>query len=62
MPKEHAADIERLLRQLHEINYFSISFPGKPKSALDSIQTLRELLGEDISDAYRAAIHTKIAR
>jgi glutathione S-transferase len=33
MPSDHETDIKRLLRELHSINFFSLSFTGKPHLA-----------------------------
>jgi hypothetical protein len=62
MPSAHAEEIERLVRELHDINFFSLTFPGKPASPLDSLKTLQDRLSENISERYCVAIQVKIER
>ena len=61
MPATVEAEVHRYLTALHKINYFSLSFPGRPhvaKSFEDAIQ--KRLADPDISDRYRKALEFKL--
>jgi hypothetical protein len=62
IPAVHAEEISRLLSDLHNINFFSLTFAGKPQGQHAALAKLNEKLKEDISGRYRTAIDTKIKR
>lgn len=62
LPTEHEKEIKRLVGALHNINFFSLTFTGKPQSAQGNIAFLKQQLDKDISERYRKAIHHKIQR
>ena len=60
MPATVESEIRRYLIALHKLNYFSLSFPGRPqvaKSFEDAVQ--KRLANPDISDRYRKALEFK---
>lgn len=62
IPKEHEEEIKRLISKLHEINFFSLTFAGKPETQQRATASLEEKLQENISERYRKAIEYKIQR
>lgn len=63
LPKEHETEIRRLVSTMHEkINFFSLTFAGKPEVQRRNVASLESKLGEDISERYRRAIEYKIQR
>jgi hypothetical protein len=61
IPRAHEVQIRQLLIDLHALNYFSLSFPGRPAVAQgfkDAV--LRRLAGPDVSDRYRKALEYKL--
>lgn len=60
LPSEHAAEIESLVREMHGISFYSLTFTGRPQSQLKNKQVLEELLDKNISDEYRAKIEAKL--
>ena len=61
IPDAHAAKIRQYLVDLHAINYFSLSFPGKPGVAQHLENTvLARLEKRDISERYRKALDFKL--
>lgn len=62
LPQEHENEIKSLIRTLHDINFFSLIFAGKPEMQLGNLALLERKLGEDISEKYRKAIEHKIQR
>lgn len=61
-PSAYEAEIRRLLGELHSINFYSLTFTGKPEGTLAAKKNLNERLKENISDRYRAAIEHKLKR
>ncbi|KAH8887055.1 hypothetical protein GQ53DRAFT_331629 [Thozetella sp. PMI_491] len=60
IPTEHEAQIRQLVKKLHQINYFSLSFTGNisvPRGVLAKISGLIE--DESISEQYRKALRYK---
>lgn len=47
-----------LLEELHTVNYFSLSFAGRPRTPKDGL--LQLLARQDISDRYRKALEYKL--
>jgi hypothetical protein len=61
IPAAHDAQIRQLLRDLHALNYFSLSFPGRPHIAKGfEAAVLRRLEDPDISERYRKALEFKL--
>ena len=46
------------LRELHSVNFFSLSFAGRARTAKDVV--LQRLARDDISDRYRKALEYKL--
>jgi hypothetical protein len=60
-PPEHTAAIKKLLKKMHELNFFTLSFLKSPKLAsgfTDAV--LKHLVQPDISDQYRKALEYKL--
>ncbi|KAH8658333.1 hypothetical protein BX600DRAFT_468996 [Xylariales sp. PMI_506] len=63
IPPSHTDEITGLLRDLHAINFFSLTFTGKPQGVSKSKDILQKKLEDgSISDRYRKAIAVKIDR
>jgi glutathione S-transferase len=61
MPEEHVEEIRRLLVNLHEIDYYSLTFTGKYMFPCGTIATLLERRNSaETSDRYRQALDRKI--
>jgi len=61
LPEDHAAEIKRLVKKMHELNFFTLSFRGSPKLASGfSDAALRRLEDKTISDEYRKALEYKV--
>ncbi len=61
LPDPHAAEIRQFLTDLHALNYFSLSFPGRPAAAKHLENTvLRRLEQPDMSVRYRRALEFKL--
>lgn len=60
IPASHRAQITELLRDLHAINYFSLSFPGREYVVEGFKQNVSKLLAADISPRYRDALIFKL--
>jgi hypothetical protein len=61
IPDAHAANIRQFLIDLHGLNYFSLSFPGRPGVAQHIQNTVLQRLEEkSISDRYRKALEFKL--
>jgi hypothetical protein len=61
-PDSHAEKIVDLLRELHGINFFSLTFTGSPEAVEGHKAALQKQLEDDISERYRKAIEYKIKR
>ena len=61
LPTSHKTQLYHLLRELHSINYFSVSFPDKPHAA-EGIKTavLKRLEQPRLSQRYRNALQYKL--
>ncbi|KIM94739.1 hypothetical protein OIDMADRAFT_21372 [Oidiodendron maius Zn] len=61
LPTSHRTQLYQLLRELHSINYFSVSFPDKPQVA-EAIKTavLNRLEQPRLSQRYRNALQYKL--
>ena len=61
IPAEHEAQIRQFLVDLHALNYFSLSFPGREHVAQGFREAvLRRLAAPNISDRYRKALEFKL--
>jgi hypothetical protein len=61
IPKQHETQIQELLVELHSLNYFSLSFPGRAAVAHGFVAAAeRRLADPTISDRYRKALEFKI--
>jgi glutathione S-transferase len=60
MPAEHADELERYLDELHNLNYFSLSFGHRPEMAHNFEDALKARLADpSISDRHRSALEHK---
>lgn len=61
IPDAHAAKIRQFLIDLHAINFFSLSFPGRPGTGELLRNAVQERLDRtDISVRYRKALEFKL--
>ena len=56
MPESHHDEISALLSDLHGINYYSLTFTGKPETIQGIQAALRKQLDQNITDRYRKAM------
>lgn len=56
MPEEQEGEMKRLLERLHEINFFPLTFFGKPDMQQQKLAFLEAQLHEKISERYRKAV------
>ncbi len=62
LPPQHAERIREMVRKLHEINFFTLSFKGSPKLASGFADAaISRLEDKTISDRYREALEYKLA-
>ena len=62
VPSERREEISQYLTDLHALNYFSLSFPGRPQIAHSfEANVNRRLADTGISDRYRKALEFKLA-
>ena len=60
-PPHLTEQIEKLLTELHDINYFSLTYTHKPQRAADMENSVHKVLaGSDISERYRKALEFKL--
>ena len=62
IPSSKREEILDMLRRLHTINFFSLTFAGKPESQKKSKTLLQQELNSDITQRYREAIEVKLKR
>ena len=62
IPKTAEAEILRLLKELHSINFFSLTFTGSPQFVEGRKAELLKELDGDISDRYREVIKYRVKR
>ncbi len=62
IPSSHQSEIYALLERLHSINFFALTYAGKPESQENSKALLQAKLRSQISDRYREAIERKLKR
>ena len=60
IPVSHKEQITKLLNDLHAINYFSLSFPGREHVAEGFKSCVFKRLSGDISPTYRDALTYKL--
>lgn len=62
IPTSNREEILDMLKRLHAINFFSLTYAGKPQSQERLKAVLQQRLDSDISPRYREAIEKKIKR
>ena len=62
IPSSRQKEIHALLEKLHDINFFSLTYLGKPETQENAKSLLKQKLGSDISQKYREAIEYKLKR
>ncbi|KAL2426902.1 hypothetical protein ABEF95_002157 [Exophiala dermatitidis] len=61
IPRELSDEIKSLLAELHNINYFSLSYTHKPQRAEDMVRNIQKRLDDpDVSDRWRRALEYKL--
>lgn len=60
-PEAFGAVIASLLADLHAINYFSLTFQGRPSVAQDLFKAITTKLEGDISTEYRKLLEYKLS-
>ena len=56
-PEDHVEQVKQLLEELHEINYFSLTYTHAPQRASDMEGSVLNVLSKpDISSRYREAL------
>jgi glutathione S-transferase len=61
IPSSHKDQVTALLKDLHALNYFSLSFPGREHVAEEFKQSVfKRLAHDDISPRYRDALTFKL--
>lgn len=61
LPENHKNEIIEFLKELHNINYFSLSFGSKPAAAKAQITAVEKRLADtSISEQYRKALEYKL--
>ncbi len=61
LPTENKDQIRELLNELHDVNYFSLSFGSKPAAAkAQKIAVEQKLAQPGISEKYRKALEYKL--
>lgn len=61
LPPEHANKIKKALEDMHDLNFFTLSFRSSPKLAAGFADgVLRRLERKDIGDEYRKALEYKL--
>ena len=62
IPSSHQKEIHALLEKLHSINFFALTYAGKPETQEKAKAFLEQKLRSDISQRYREAIEYKLKR
>lgn len=64
LPSDNSENLRRLMSDLHAINFFSLTFTGKPQMQQGSADFLENKLASEngMSGRYRKAIEEKIER
>ena len=61
LPTDHDSEIRQYLTDLHALNYFSLSFPGRPQIAQGFVDAIElRLKDPQISHRYRKALEFKL--
>lgn len=61
LPAEYSGKIKEMIRKMHEINFFSLSFKGNPKLASSFADAaLTRLEDKVIGREYREALENKL--
>ncbi len=60
-PENQVEQIKQLLEELHEINYFSLTYTHAPQRASDMVNAVQTVLSKpNISSRYREALNHKL--
>jgi glutathione S-transferase len=61
-PEGHENQCLELLKSMHDLNYFALSFPDRPKVVEGFVKAIKERLArERISEEYRDALEYKLS-
>ncbi|KAM0166591.1 hypothetical protein ACHAQE_001397 [Botrytis cinerea] len=60
IPESYSSQINSFLERLHALNFFSLSFPGRPQVANGFKAAAEKRLAGDITERYRKALLYKI--
>ena len=61
-PAEHQTEISEFTHALHQINFYAMSFPDRPKLTYGHPQMIKaRLANPEISERYRKALGRKLA-
>lgn len=61
-PARYQADIEKMIRDIHKINFYALSFDDKPKVTFGFQKNMKTRLQDPaISADYKAALERKLA-
>jgi hypothetical protein len=62
LPQQREGNIRELLKAVHALNYFALSFPDRPQVAASFVKNIQDRLArDDISDEYRNALEYKLS-
>ncbi|KAJ9497466.1 hypothetical protein H2202_006890 [Exophiala xenobiotica] len=62
LPQQHEGNIRELLKAVHALNYFALSFPDRPQVAASFVKNIQDRLArDDISEEYRKALEYKLS-
>jgi hypothetical protein len=62
IPASRNDEVATLLAELHAINYYSLTFSGKPETVEGIDKAVEQRLEGNISDRYRQALKFKLAQ
>lgn len=63
LPSAHEHEIKHLLSKLHDINFYSLTFTGKPQVPKGAVEKMQGMLKQEgISERYQKALEWKIKR
>jgi hypothetical protein len=60
MPASHEDQIAKYLQDLHDLNYFSLTYAGRENVAQGITAGVQKLLDGQISNRYREALKYKL--
>jgi glutathione S-transferase len=62
IPLSKYEEVLDMLKRLHTINFFSLTFAGKPEIQEKAKARLQQILNSDINQRYREALESKVRR